>query len=107
MNWPPDQVDVAEVGVDASGRLYVVPTIPAETGFDFIYRAGMEVSWEADSRSLVSPIPRKWSRADWFRQILSAVKGEYGTSLRVLPSTQWSNVPAEDRKEIEAWLKQA
>ena len=107
MKWPPDQVDIVEAGVDASGRLYVIPTIPADTDFDLIYRAGMEVSWDADSRSFVSPIPRKWTRADWFRQILRAVKGEYGTSLRVLPSTQWSNVTAEDRKEIEAWLRQA
>jgi hypothetical protein len=92
------QENIAEVGIDEAGRLYVRPT---STSFDYIYRAAMEVNWDAATRRLFSPKPREWPYVDWFKQIMAAAADEYGTALRVTPHTGWTNVPADLRAEIE------
>ena len=90
---------IAEVGIDADERLYVRPST---SSFDHIYRAGMQVNWEPTGRRLFSPKPREWTYADWFAQIVEAVSGEYGTTLQLTSYTEWTNVPASLRAEIEA-----
>lgn len=92
------QENIAEVGIDEVGRLYVRPT---STSFDYIYRAAMEVKWDAANRRLSSPKPREWTYLDWFKQIVAAAADEYGTALRVTPDTGWTDVPAELQDEIE------
>lgn len=105
MRFPPEKAEIAKVGVDSAGRLSVQPLLPAGTDFDQIYRAAMEVSWDASSKHLVSPVPREWSQADWFKQIVRAVLSEYGTRLYLCPATQWVNVSPGDRAEIERWSR--
>jgi hypothetical protein len=90
--------EIAEVGIDHDGRLYVRPT---GHSFPYIYRAAKEVSWDPVRGVLFSPKPREWSYRDWFSQILSAVSDEYGVRLKVGPGAIWSNVPDELRKQIE------
>jgi hypothetical protein len=90
---------IEEVGIDKAERLYLRPAL---TSFDYIHRAGMEVSWDQAGKRLFTPKPRQWTHLDWFRQIIAAVAGEYGVALELSPSTIWSNVPEELRTEIEA-----
>lgn len=59
MTFPPDKVEIAKVAVDSAGRLLVQPLMPAGTDFAHIYRAAMEVSWDASSKHLVAPVPRE------------------------------------------------
>jgi Integron Cassette Protein Hfx_Cass5 len=107
MNPASKQVAIAAISVDAAGRLLVKPALSKNADFNFIYRAAMEVSWDSELRSFSAPAPRAWSRADWFKKIVAAAKGEYGVQLCLSPDTQWSNVAAEDKQEIEAYSKQA
>lgn len=92
------QDSIAEVGIDEEGRLYVRP---ASTSFDHIYRAAMEVNWDASTRRLFGPQPREWSYLNWFKQIISAAADEYGVALRLSPDTGWTAVPPTLRAEIE------
>jgi hypothetical protein len=103
MPLPPDKVEIVKVAVDSAGQLCVQPLLPAGTDFAYIYRAAMEVRWDAASRQLMAPAPREWSQADWFRQIARAVLDEYGVRLYFSPATQWVNVSPEVRAEIETW----
>ncbi|WP_390902358.1 hypothetical protein [Sphingomonas bisphenolicum] len=48
--------EIEEVGIDAEGRIYVRP---AQTNFNRIYRAAMEVHWDESQRRLYSPVPCK------------------------------------------------
>jgi len=91
---------ITEVRVDESGRLIVVPA--SDEDFAFIYRAAMEISWDAFNRNLVSPVPRAggWTLFDWFRQIRSAVASEYGATLTLEHDTKWL-VPPALRRQIE------
>ena len=90
---------IAEVGIDGEGRLYLRP---CSMSFDHIWRAAMEVNWDASKRWLFGPKPREWTYADWFKQIVAAAADEYGARLRVTSETAWSNIPTALRNEIEA-----
>lgn len=89
---------IAEVRIDESGRLCLVPE---SRRFPYIYREAMEVHWESEGAFLCSPPPRKWSYAQWFQQIVSAAE-QQGYRLRITPSTRWSDVSPELKSEIEA-----
>jgi hypothetical protein len=80
---------IAEVRIDASGRLCV---LPETNSFPFVYRAGMEVNWDEEGKYLYSPPPREWPYIRWFQQIIAAVKGEYGCVLAITPETLWHNI---------------
>ena len=90
------QDDIAEVGIDGRGRLYVCP---ATSTFPYIWREAMEVHWDVVGGFLYSPVPREWSYAEWFRQIVSAAR-EQACELRLTSHTRWTNVPDEVRAVI-------
>ncbi len=90
---------IAEVSIDTTGRLHVRPALEL---FPYVWRAAMEVQWSEASGTLHSPVPRAWSYSDWFRQILAAVKDEYGYHLQLTPQTSWCNVNLETQSSIVA-----
>ncbi|NLV30080.1 MAG: hypothetical protein GXY47_02910 [Acidobacteria bacterium] len=89
--------DIAEIGIDKAERLYVKPV---STDFNFIYRSAMEVHWNPEEKLLYSPKPREWSYFDWYKQIHSAAKDEYGIFLVITENTKWVGVTAELQSEI-------
>jgi hypothetical protein len=91
--------DIALVEIDAGGRLCVSPT---SASYPFVYRAASEVHWDSHSKYLYSPAPREWSYTRWFRQILDAVKSEYGVTLTFTPQTLWRNIDEPLKSEIVA-----
>ena len=95
-------IPVSEVRVNHAGRLLVVPNLPPNEDFSFIFRAAKGVTWDAQARALVSPTPRcnSWTHLDWFRHIVIAVAEEYGARLSVSPHTKWQASEAL-RREIE------
>jgi hypothetical protein len=62
----------------------------------------MEVYWEESSGTLYSPTPREGTYGDWFRQILVAVKDEYGVKLKLTQLTKWIDVPLDSVQVLEA-----
>jgi hypothetical protein len=99
--------EIVEIEIADDGRLLVRPRL-SDLGslhlFEFIYRAGMGVGWEAANRTFVAPKPRELSYAQWFRQIVDAAAGECGVQLQITSRTTWTNVPEILRAEIEAGL---
>ena len=94
------RIPVEEIRIDESGRLHLHPRLAEGSDYEFVYRAAMEVYWDPVSASLFSPVPRERSYLDWFRQIVAAVRSEYGDRLAVSGRTQWTNVPGDLRREI-------
>ena len=88
--------DIAEVGIDTQGRLYIKPE---SMEFPFIYREAMGVHWDAEEHFLYSPKPDDWSYFQWFIQILSAVKSQ-GCQLILTNSTKWVSIPDDLRSAI-------
>ena len=85
---------IAEVEIDASGRLRLRP---ASLMFPLIWRAAAEVHWDEATRTLFSPEPRAWTYVAWFTRIIEAVKDEYGVTLEVGSSTRWVGISHSDR----------
>jgi hypothetical protein len=69
---------ISEISIDNEERLRVYP---ASTTYDHIYRSATEVHWNPGGKYLYSPRPREWSYFDWYTQIVSVVKSEYGNLL--------------------------
>ena len=94
-------IAIQEISIDGTGRLFVRPKLCNDADFALIYRAAAGIDWDADSRSLVAPKPKEWSYLDWFQNILSAVRTEYGDQLTFSSHTRWSNVPDDLRLKME------
>ena len=94
---------IEAVGIDETGSLWVKPT--TET-FPYIYREAMEVHWDEKRRCLFSPKPRRWSYADWFKQMSDAARAQ-GVTLTVAQTTKWSNVDADLQQRITALAAEA
>jgi hypothetical protein len=94
-----DTSSIAEISIDPQGRLRVTPE---SAKFPFVYRAAMEVNWDEAANCLYSPPPREWTYEQWFKQILAAVRDEYGCSLLVTSDTRWSNVNLDIQQAIIA-----
>ncbi len=90
------QDSIAQIEIDASGRLHVVPT---SESFPYIWREAMEVHWDADRHSLYGPPPRDWSRARWLRQILDAARAQ-GCELLLTDETEWIGVGPSVKTEL-------
>lgn len=94
-----DRDAIAEIGIDAQGRLYVSPRTKT---FPQVYRETMEVHWDRQGRYLYSPPPPRAQLAApnwWFDQILSAAR-EQGCELQIAMETTWHNVPGPLKDEI-------
>ena len=91
-----DQDLVASVEIANDGSLHVAP---ATREFPHAYREAMEVTWDAQRRSLQSPPPREWSYGRWLQQIVS-VAASQGVRLVFHSGTSWEKVPAIIRPEL-------
>jgi integron cassette Hfx-like protein len=87
---------IAEVEIDADGKLHVVPSSHA---FPYIYREAMEVHWDPVRRSLFSPALRDWSYSRWLQQILAAAH-EQDCELEFWANTKWLNIDSGVKAEL-------
>lgn len=95
------EVEVTEIWIDDEGRL-CARLADESVDLTHIYRASASgVEWDEQARAVCSPIPREWSHADWFVQIVEDARSEYGLDLVFVDSTVWRGIPAESRMSIE------
>jgi hypothetical protein len=95
--------NILEISIDDEARLRVYPSTAT---YDFIYRAACEVNWNKEGKFLYSPQPREWSYFDWYTQIVSVVKSEYGNLLIINNNTVWNKVSEETKKQIISWVEE-
>lgn len=90
--------EIKEISIDSTGRLCIVPL---KEKFPYIYRSATEVHWDDKGGFLYAPSNLNGvSHSDWFKQIVSAVKSEYGCLLYISKNTMWTNIPAEITEQI-------
>ena len=94
-------LEVAEISIHEDGRLLIRPT-EANDGYQYVYRAAAEVSWDPALASFVCPTPREWSYLRWFQHAREAIRSELGCDLQVTGRTSWRNVGDALRAEISA-----
>ena len=89
--------NIVEIRIDSNERLLVKPE---KEVFDLIYRCACGVGWEKEGNCLFSPKPEKFTYIDWYGQIISAVKSEYGCQLKITSETVWVNIPDDIKSGI-------
>jgi len=87
---------IAEVRIDELRRLHVKP---ATAAFPYMYREGIDVHWDEQSKSLHSSIPRQWTYAHWFQHIIWAAEAQ-GCALTITDATAWTNVDRELKAQL-------
>jgi hypothetical protein len=93
---------IAEVRIDELDRLFVRP---AETAFHQIHRAAMGIEWDEEAQALVSPASREWAHLRRFEQILAAAADEHGAALTLRPTTRWTGVAPDVRRDRETFAQ--
>jgi hypothetical protein len=94
-------LEVAEVSIHEDGRLLIRPRV-ANDGYQYVYRAAAEVSWDPALACFVCPRPREWSYLRWFQHARDAVRSELGCDLRITERTSWTNIADVLRSEISS-----
>jgi hypothetical protein len=97
------KLKIAEIGIDSDGYLFVRPALQPSANFEFIWRDASGIRWSETRRVLHAYEPARWEHFALYKQILNAVRSEYGESLEPTVETQWSQVTPELKKTIEAW----
>lgn len=86
---------IIEVGI-AEGRLYLRPS---STSFDYIYRAGKGIYWDAATGRLGQKV-KDDDHSECFGRIIEAAAGECGVRRVITSATVWTSVPDELRAAI-------
>ena len=87
------RIEIVEVSLNSGGKLFVVPKLPAESDYRFIYRTATGVRWLPAERALTPADMGTSSPQFWFNKIVHAVQDEYGVQLVVTDATKWTNIP--------------
>ncbi len=93
-------VSIEEIAIGPEGRLFVTPALPPDKDYQFIWRDASSVRWDAGSRCLFVLDIDGFDEVDYFRQIVAAVKNEYGDDLVTWPGTVFNGLPEPVRQRI-------
>mgnify|MGYP003836575457 CR=1 FL=1 len=91
---------VSNVALLETGELAVGLESRGKPSYQFVYRAGRGVYWDAARREFRSRGRVDWPSSKWFRHIVSAVKSELGVELRLGKNVSFQNVPDCEQVEI-------
>ena len=98
-----EHIEIAKIEILRSGKLSVTPIVNWKNLFQFIYRTATGVTWEEESESFISPIPKEWSYLDWYGNIVASVTSEMGVNLKIAQRTKWKNISDKLQKEIVSY----
>jgi hypothetical protein len=94
------KVPIEEIGVDTKDGLYVRPSDAHD--FTFVWRDASGVRWSSELRALVAYEPARWDHVSLLRQIVAAVKSEYGCTLHLVPDTRWCGMAFEIQSQLRS-----
>ena len=97
----PDREYIKKVYVSDTQELVLSLESEGQWLYQFVYRAACGVYWDNEIHGFKSTPIRDWSCAQWFGQVVSAVKSELGIQLCLSCNTVWHNIPEKDKNEIE------
>ena len=84
--------------------LQVAPTTRCHH-FQYVYRAGKSVYWNADTLSFEDQFARETSPLASFQRMAHALEGELGLRFTPSPTIMWDGVPIETQVAIQnVWL---
>ena len=89
--------DIIEIGIDEKFGIYVKP----ETAkFPYIWRSASGVHWDDKKNILCTTNQSGWTHLQWYKQIIGAVRDEYGNELVLTNKVIWTNIPEDLKRSI-------
>jgi Integron Cassette Protein Hfx_Cass5 len=98
-----DRDDIAEIGFDEQGRLFLKPLTAS---FPYIDREAMGISWDDQAHCLCAPPPPGSQAAPvawWLRRLFAAARAQ-DCELRLAPETRLHNIPYALANEVNSVL---
>jgi hypothetical protein len=89
---------IAELGIDTSERLYIVPTTQE---FNMIRRRAFEVYWDSVKNRLYTPRRREWTYYKCYCNMIYLISIEYSVKLHVTEETVFTNIPQSLKDQLE------
>jgi len=74
---------------------------PKGISFNMIYRSATGVHWDNKEKCLIHNPSANWDHMQWFKQMVSAVKEEYGVTLVVTGKTSFYGIDNTTVKAIK------
>ena len=99
MPSPVKIVRIASVKILETGEISVQPD-EVDDFYPYVYRTATGVRWDERSASFVSQVPKEWTVAKWFENIVASVEDELGTHLQLSDKTLWVSVSEKDKEEV-------
>jgi hypothetical protein len=103
----PKERVIEELGLDAKGHLFLRPVAATAEGYSQIYRDASGIRWNTALRVLHAYEPERWEALALYKQIIAAVRREYGVLLTIRPDTRWSGISDELRIFIQGALPES
>ena len=100
-------VNIDEITTGPDGCLMVKPALPADKDYRFIWRDASSVRWDARLRCLFVLDIEGFVELDYLRQIIVAVKNEYGDELTVCSGTAISGPPEPVQQQMRQYGRKA
>jgi len=86
------QVSIQKISLDANRHVRVQPV---GTSYGFIWRDASSVRWDDSKSELYTLEVQGFDAHAEFKQIIKAIKSEYGDDLVLSPTTQFEGVPEQ------------
>ena len=94
---PVEKDNIIEIGIDDKVGIYVKP----ETAkFPYIWRSASGVHWDDKKNILCTTNQSGWTHLQWYKQIIGAVRDEYGNELVLTDKVIWTNIPDDLKRSI-------
>jgi hypothetical protein len=87
-------VPIQSIAMNSAGELLVRPMSPHQW-YEFIYREGNGLRWDAREQALVAAEPSRWEYPELFWHIVQTVRNACDEHLHLTGDTVWENVPPE------------
>ncbi|MDR3264116.1 MAG: hypothetical protein LBT30_07400 [Clostridiales bacterium] len=94
-----ENVFIEKISLDKNGILSIAPK---NGSFEFIYRSATGVRWNENKRCLFHKLSVDDVSVLWlYKEILSAIKSEYGVILKISPETIFENLNSSNITDIK------
>lgn len=93
---------ISRIEVLDTGELLLGLESKGSGGYQHVYREAAGVYWDPERSGFKSTPMREWSCSKWFTHIVGVVQSGLELKLVLGKSVAWSNVPDQEKLEIES-----
>jgi hypothetical protein len=91
---------IARIAIDPQLGLVVAPQLALGARYEYIYRAGNGLRWNAEGMGFCAHEPKLWQIGELLCHIVATVAAEFGEDLQLTSRTTWEGVSQSQQAEL-------